>query len=112
MVGRDVPGAPRTRNVLGDVIGDDIGNGSGTRAAEDVGPYQKTRTKRYQPNGVSMVGRNIPGAPRTRNVLEDDIGDDIGNGSGTRATEDVGPYQAIGPYHVNGPCVTSYKINV
>ena len=41
---------------------------AGTRAAGDVGPYQGTREHKvpHDANHVIMVGRDVPGAPRTR----------------------------------------------
>ena len=41
---------------------------SGTRAAGDVGPYQGTREHKvpHDDDHVIMVGRDVPGAPRTR----------------------------------------------
>ncbi len=52
LVGRDVLGAPRPRNVHGTTSG----TPTGARAAGDVGPY-------HVPHHTPMVGRDVLGAP-------------------------------------------------
>ena len=73
LVGRDVPGAPRAWGRHRDANG----NASGTRAAGDVGPYHaprhvRQRTPRPHTHAMRtpMVGRDVPGAPRPRDAIE------------------------------------------
>ena len=74
------------RRANGTPPGDADGNATGTRAAEDVGPY-------HAPPPCRLVGRDVPGAPRQRNAP----GDANGNATCTRAAEDVGPYHTPVP---------------
>ena len=56
---------------------------TGTRAAEDVGPYHAPHHAEH------MVGRDVLGAPRPRDAAED--------AHGHAGRRDVGPYHA--PHH-------------
>ena len=93
LVGRDVPGAPRAWGRQRNTHGDANGNASGTRAAEDVGPYHGCPVNTMRPcrprcaQTCRLVGRDVPDAPRAWGRHRD--------ANGTRAAGDVGPYQAI-----------------
>ena len=99
MVGADVPGRPPPARTRTTPVDD-----ASTRAAEDVGPYQRRTphdtqrralTARAEPHTscgaqgrIHMVGADVPGRPppvRTGTTPVDD--------ASTRAAEDVGPYQ-------------------
>ena len=90
-----------------DAHGTTSGTPTGARAAEDVGPYHaprhvRTRTSRAaharhvrtRTPCAHLVGRDVLGAPRPRDVH----GTPSGTPTGARAAGDVGPYHA--PRHV------------
>ena len=89
LVGRDVLGAPRPRDDIGDAH-EDAGR-RGRRPLPRSAPHPHTHTaRRTRTPCAHLVGRDVPGAPRPRN--------DIGNATGARAAGDVGPYHA--PRHI------------
>ena len=93
MVGRDVPGAPRTwrrpRDAHGTTSGTTRGRGPpGTSAPTMSCTTSSCRTCRVRD---CMVGRDVPGAPRTWRRPRDAHGTTSGTTSGTRIAGDVGP---------------------
>ena len=85
------------------------GDASGTRAAEDVGPYHGCPVNTMRPcrprcaQTCHLVGRDVPGAPRAWGRQRNTHGDANGNASGTRAAGDVGPYHGC-PVNTMRPC--------
>ena len=86
---------PRARGRPCRAHGDVHAARTGTRAAEDVGPYHKRPRVRHAPvpprRGAGMrrlVGRDVLGAPRAGDVRAARMG----TSRWTRAAEDVGPY--------------------
>ncbi len=78
MVGRDVLGAPRPRGRTWDTIGDAIGY-AGRRGRRPL-PCSTPPVRTHASRPVrTMVGRDVPGAPRPRERTRDMIGDAIGH---------------------------------
>ena len=92
MVGRDVLGAPRPRNDIGNAHG--YAGRRGRRPLPRTAPHPHTHiARRTRTPCAHLVRRDVPGAPRPR----DAHGTTSGTPTGTRAAGDVGPYHV--PQH-------------